>query len=187
MNRSSHLLGGLLLTISVAAASPVNLTAPHAARAGGPGSYEDQASQLRFNVPSGWWVRAETLNGVRQLRVVPPRADQRERAAIQVEISVRPFARGESLERLAQHYRTADQDREAAQILRYSPKLNRLVLEYREGSYVSGQLWIVRHNLVLFQRVDHSHLLVARCAANASEYKTYRHNLETICASVVHE
>jgi hypothetical protein len=146
--------------------------------------YQDAVSQLRLNLPQGWRVRAETLNGVRQLRVVPPKADQRERAAIDVVVRIRPLRRGESLESLARHYRTGRGDREAAQILRFTPKTGRLVAEYREGGYVSSRLWIVRQNLNLYQRVGKKRLLEVLCAANASEYKTYRHNLETICTSV---
>jgi len=148
--------------------------------------YKDPVSQLRLNLPPGWHVRAETLNGIRQLSVIPPKADQRERAAIDVVIRVRPFAPRESLDRLAARYRTAQGDREAAEALRYTPKSGRLIVEYREGRYVSSQLWIVRRNLNLYQRIDKKRLLEVRCAANASEYKTYRHNLETICTTITY-
>ena len=177
----------LLLTASVVSSAPLEWRLTRPARTP-PGvvPFVDQSSQLRLDVPPGWRVRAETLNGVRQLTVIPPKADQRERAAIHVVIRVRPFADDESLERLAADFRQAHGDREAATLWRYSPKVGRLVVEYREGRYVSGQLWIVRLNLGLYQRVDKNRLLEVHCAANASEYKTYRRNLEAICYSVAY-
>jgi len=141
---------------------------------------------MRVTVPSGWRVRAETLNGVRQLRVIPPKADQRERAAIEVVLRVRPLRRGETLARTAKLMRRSQGDREAAESLRLSPRGNRLVVEYRESRNVSDQLWIVRRNLNVWQRVDKKHVLEALCAANESEYKTYRKNLETICYSTTY-
>ncbi|BEV71453.1 hypothetical protein THUN1379_09350 [Paludibacterium sp. THUN1379] len=146
-------------------------------------TYTDPVSAIQMQVPAGWRVRAETFNGVRQLRVVPPKADQRERAAIDVVVRLRPWRRGESLSGLAASFRNQRGDREAAQVVRYLPKAGRLVLDYREGRYVSGRLWIVRRNLHLFQRKDRTRVLEARCAANASEYKTYRKSLELICYS----
>lgn len=187
MTRSGLLSGVLLLlATSVVGSTPLQWRLPHPVRATGVYVYADPVSQLRLNVPQGWGVRAETLNGIRQLRVVPPKADQRERAAIDVVIRVRPLLAGESLERMAAYYKVARGDREAADVLRYLSKDSRLAVEYREGRYVSSRLWIVRRNLALFQRLDQHRLLEASCAANASEYKTYRRNLETICYSVAY-
>ncbi|POA96773.1 hypothetical protein C2134_20410, partial [Chromobacterium sinusclupearum] len=61
---------------------------------------------------------------------------------------------------------------------------SRLVTEYRDGRFVSNRLWIVRHNLQVIQLVDKSRLLEARCTANASEFRTYRRQMEAICLSV---
>jgi hypothetical protein len=188
MNRSSRLTAVLLLlAISTAVASPHDWPLSKVDVVSGVAPYVDAVSRLRIAVPTGWLVRAETMNGVRQLRVVPPKADQRERAAIDVVIRVRPFEESDSLEHLTARFKVADEDREAAEVLRYTPKDHRLVVEYREGSYVSGQLWIVRHNLRVFQRINKKLMLEVQCAANASEYKTYRHSLETICLSVTPE
>ncbi|WP_028536048.1 hypothetical protein [Paludibacterium yongneupense] len=147
-------------------------------------TYTDAATLLRLAVPTGWRVQAETLNGTRQLRVVPPKADQRERAAIDVTITVRRLARRESLERMARRMRTPDDDREAALLLKLNEKAGRLTVEYREGHYVSSSLWIVRQTLLVVQQTDKSHVVEARCAANASEYRTYRRFLETLCNSI---
>jgi hypothetical protein len=174
----------LLAASTVSASTPGQWRLLRTSRPSDVSVYQDAASQLRLNLPAGWRVRAETLNGVRQLRVVPPKADQRERAAIDVVIRVRPLAPQESLDRLARHYRRGKGDREAAGVVRFTPKTGRLVVEYREGGYVSSRLWIVRQNLNLYQRVGKKRLLEVLCAANASEYKTYHHNLETICSSV---
>lgn len=176
----------LTLTIAAADAAPLQWHPLHVAKPSPTYLYVDKASQLKVTVPSGWHVRAETLNGIRQLRVVPPKADQRERAAIDVVIRVRPFARKEKLPRMAAAFRRAQGDREAADSILYTPRTNRLIADYREGSYVSSRLWIVRRNLVVYQRVDKRRLMEARCGANASEYKTYRRNLETICTSVTY-
>ena len=168
-------------------ASPLRWNVPqggHAAASAG--VYVDAVSPVRLNVPAGWRVRAETFNGIRQLRVVPPKADQRERAAIEVVVRVRPLRRGETLAGMAKSLRRPLGDREAAEVLRFTPRSNRLVVEYREGRYVSNRLWIVRRNLNIWQRVDKKRVLEARCAANASEYKTYRKNLETLCYSATY-
>lgn len=188
MTRIASLIFAVLLLVSsgVFAAGPEQWRPLRSARAPELVTYQDTASQLRLNLPVGWHVRAETLNGIRQLRVIPPKADQRERAAIDVIIRVRPFAPRESMDRLAKRYRSTRNDREAVEALRYTPKAGRLVVQFRAGRYVSSQLWIVRRNLNLYQRIDKKRLLEVRCAANASEYKTYRHNLETICTSVVY-
>jgi hypothetical protein len=182
MIRFSRLLPFLLLP--PAALSAVVAPPPtHAVRAPVTYVYTDAYSGLQLTVPAGWRVRAETLNGIRQLRVVPPKADQRERAAIDVTVRLRPWLPGETLAGLANRFRQQDGDREAAQTVHYSPKSGRLVLDYREGRYVSEQLWIVRRNLHIFQREDRKKVLEARCAANASEYRTYRKNLELLCYS----
>lgn len=176
-----------LLVSAVASAAPLRWNISQGARAAtANGSYTDPVSQIRLSVPNGWRVRAETLNGMRRLRVVPPKADQRERAAIEVVIRVRPLRRGETLASMAAALRRPLGDREAAEVLRYTPRSNRLLVEYREGRYVSNQLWIVRRNLNIWQRIDKKRVLEARCAANASEYKTYRKNLETLCTSAAY-
>jgi hypothetical protein len=177
----------LLLTAHAALASAPDQWRPlRLVRPADVSLYRDAVSQLKLNLPLGWHVRAETLNGIRQLRVVPPKADQRERAAIDIVVRVRPFGARESLDRLARRYRSAGDDREAAEVLRYTPKSGRLQVVYREGRYVSSRLWIVRRNLNVYQRIDKKRLLEVRCAANVTEYKTYRHNLETICTTVTY-
>ncbi|UTH74542.1 hypothetical protein [Chromobacterium sp. IIBBL 290-4] len=118
------------------------------------------------------------------LRVIPPKADQRERAAIEVQIGLRKLARKETLAKLAAQLRSEDGDREAANFVRLNQKTGRLVTEYRDGRFVSNRLWIVRHNLHVMQLVDKSRLLEARCTANASEFRTYRRQMEAICLSV---
>ncbi|WP_047238164.1 hypothetical protein [Chromobacterium subtsugae] len=147
-------------------------------------SYADPVSKVRFTLPPGWKVRPSITDGVRVLRVVPPKADQRERAAIEVQIGVRKPRRGDTLPRLAAAFRNEDGDREAANFVRVNPKAGRLVTEYRDGRFVSNRLWIVRHNLHVIQLVDRNRLLEARCTANASEFKTYRRQMEAICLSV---
>lgn len=177
----------LLLFVSLSMASPLRWPLNTGNRqAVSAGVYVDSVSHIHLGLPAGWRVRAETINGVRQLRVVPPKADQRERAAIEVIIRVRPLRRGETFSGMAQSLRQPLGDREAAEVLRYTPRSNRLLAEYREGRYVSNQLWIVRHNLNIWQRIDKTRVLEARCAANASEYKTYRKSLETICYSAAY-
>jgi hypothetical protein len=147
-------------------------------------SYADPVSKIRFTLPAGWKVRPSTVSGARVLRVIPPKADQRERAAIDVQIGLRKPRRGETLSRLAAGFRENDGDREAANFVRLNQKTGRLVTEYRDGRFVSNRLWIVRHNLQLIQLVDKSRLLEARCTANASEFRTYRRQMEAICLSV---
>ncbi|OHX15465.1 hypothetical protein BI344_13145 [Chromobacterium sphagni] len=148
-------------------------------------SYADPVSKVRFTLPPGWKVRPSVTDGVRALRVVPPKADQRERAAIEVLIGVRRPRRNDTLPRLAAMFRSEDGDREAANFVRVNSKAGRLVTEYRDGRFVSNRLWIVRHNLQVIQLVDKNRLLEARCTANASEFKTYRRQMEAICLSVV--
>ncbi|WP_434629069.1 hypothetical protein [Chromobacterium sp. CV08] len=147
-------------------------------------SYADPASQLRFTLPSGWKVRPVVVAGTRTLRVIPPKPDQRERAAIEVQIRVRKPRRGETLGNLATTFRQEDGDREAANFVRLNRRAGRLVTEYRDGRFVSNRLWIVRHNLHVIQLLDKNRLLEARCTANASEFKTYRRQMEAICLSV---
>lgn len=146
--------------------------------------YADAASRVRFNVPPGWKVRPSVVDGQRVLRVVPPKADQRERAAIDVQIIARKSGRGDTLARLAQKYRREDGDREAANFVRSNSRNGRLVTEYRDGRLVSNRLWIVRHNLHVFQLGDKKRVAEARCTANASEFKTYRRQMESICLSL---
>jgi hypothetical protein len=185
MNLTVRLMASLLMLTStvVAVAAPPEMHAPRIVKNPAFYVYADPGSRMRLNVPTGWRVRAETLNGVRQLRIVPAKADQRERAAIDVLVRIRPCVGNDALERLAEKFRQASGDREAAESVRLQSAQGRLVVEYREGSYVSNPLWIVRHHLSVYQRIDRRFLLEANCAANASEYKTYRHNLETICFS----
>ncbi|WP_293764788.1 hypothetical protein [uncultured Aquitalea sp.] len=147
-------------------------------------SYVDPVTRLSFTLPAGWKVRPARLDGLRVLRVIPPKPDQRERAAIEVTVVDRPQKRGDAPDRLARRFRQADDDREAAAFVRANPKTGRVVTEYREGSFVSGGLWIVRHNLHVFQPMPGKRIIEARCAANASEFKTYRRQMESICLSV---
>ncbi|MBV8679566.1 MAG: hypothetical protein JO338_03860 [Aquitalea sp.] len=147
------------------------------------GSFIDPASKISFTLPAGWKVRSVVQEGVRVIKVVPPKADQRERAAIEVTLQERRAGRADAPDRLLRRFRQADGDREAAVYTRLNPHSGRLVTEYREGRFVSGRLWIVRHNLQVFLPTPGKHVLEARCAANASEFKTYRHQMETICLS----
>ncbi len=148
-------------------------------------TYQNPADPLRFTIPPGWRVRAETVNGARQLRVIPPKADQRERAAIDVSVKIRRLGRKESLESLARRYRQAENDREAASSVKLDNKTGRLLLDYREGRFVSNRLWIVRRNLHVFLRLDKNRVIEARCAANASEYRAWHRPLELVCLSLV--
>jgi len=146
-------------------------------------SYVDPASKISFTLPAGWKVRSVVQEGVRLVKVVPPKADQRERAAIEVTLQERRQGRDDTPLSLQQRYRLADGDREAAVFVRVNTHTGRVVTEYREGRFVSGRLWIVRHNLHVFQPTSGKRILEARCAANASEFKTYRRQLESICLS----
>lgn len=148
-------------------------------------AYLDPLDRLSFTVPTGWKVRVTRVDGVRTLRVVPPKADERERAAISVEIHRRRLERGETLETLAERYRRADGDREAASMVRWVPTAGRLTVSYREGQFVSDSLWIIRRNLQVFLLTGQHDVIEARCAANASEYHTYRRSLESVCLSLV--
>ncbi|MDN0077450.1 hypothetical protein QU481_21730 [Crenobacter sp. SG2303] len=148
-------------------------------------SYSDPRLPIRINVPSGWKVRPVLVEGERRIKVVPPKADERERAAIEVLISQRRFAPGESLERTARHLRRPDDDREAASMIKLNSKAGRLDADYRVGRFVTSDLWILQRVRLVQQRIDKRQLIEARCAANASEYKTYRHALETICQSLM--
>ncbi|BAK76422.1 hypothetical protein NH8B_1600 [Pseudogulbenkiania sp. NH8B] len=169
MPATSRLLALFLLLFAVAAQA----------------AYLDPLDRLSFTVPTGWKVRVTRVDGVRTLRVVPPKADERERAAISVEIHRRHLARGETLETLAERYRRADGDREAASLVRWVPTAGRLTVSYREGQFVSDSLWIIRRNLQVFLLTGQHDVIEARCAANASEYHTYRRSLESVCLSLV--
>ncbi|OWY38533.1 hypothetical protein CEK28_12010 [Xenophilus sp. AP218F] len=164
----------LFLLLSLLLASPGLLAA----------SYADPVSKVRFTLPPGWKVRPVVVDRVRVLRVVPPKADQRERAAIEVQISLRKAGRNDTLPRLAAKFRQEDGDREAANFVRSNARTGRLVTEYRDGRFVSNRLWIVRHNLQVIQLLDKKRVLEARCTANASEFRTYRRQMEAICLSV---
>ena len=146
-------------------------------------SFTDPASKISFTLPAGWKVRSVVQEGVRVIKVVPPKADQRERAAIEVTLQEYKAVRKDAPELFLRRYRKADGDREAALYARLNSHTGRLVTEYREGRFVSGRLWIVRHNLHVFLPTPGKRLLEARCAANASEFKTYRHQMEAICLS----
>ncbi|MCD4485591.1 hypothetical protein LQR31_14025 [Chromobacterium vaccinii] len=163
-----------MLVLGALLASPLALAA----------TYADPVSKARFTLPPGWKVRASVANRIRVLKVIPPKADQRERAAIEVQIGVRKPGRSDTLPRLAAMFRQEDGDREAANFVRVNQKAGRLITEYRDGRFVSNRLWIVRHNLHVIQLVDKNRLLEARCTANASEFKTYRRQMESICLSV---
>lgn len=147
--------------------------------------YVDPLERLSFTIPVGWKLRAVRVDGVRTLRVVPPKADERERAAISVEIRKRRLRRGETLETLEQHFRLADGNREPAFQVRRVPTAGRLTVAYREGQFVSDRLWIIRRNLHVFLLTGERDVIEARCAANASEYHTYRRPLESVCLSLV--
>ncbi|TCP12163.1 hypothetical protein EV683_11085 [Crenobacter luteus] len=146
--------------------------------------YRDPQGALRFELPDGWRVRAYRQDGARQWRVVPPKADQRERAAIEVLVKIRPLAPGESLDRLARRLKKADGDREPARSLQYNRAEERLFADVREARLVSGGLWIVRREYRLYQRVGRKTMIEARCSANAAEFAPVRRALMTLCASV---
>ncbi|MBP4047976.1 hypothetical protein J9978_00485 [Chromobacterium violaceum] len=162
-----------MLVLGALLASPLALAA----------NYTDPVNKVRFTLPPGWKVRASVVDRVRVLKVIPPKADQRERAAISVQIGLRKPGRSDTLPKLAATFRQEDGDREAANFVRVNQKAGRLVTEYRDGRFVSNRLWIVRHNLHVIQLLDKNRLLEARCTANASEFKTYRRQMEAICLS----
>lgn len=139
----------------------------------------DLLARVRVPLPAQWKLRKETVEGHLQWRAIPPHADQRERAVIDVTIAARRAGRKETPDAVWRRYRQPSGEREAAHLLRKTP--NRLVVEYREGGFVGGQLWIVRRQLRVFQWNGDGTLLDARCGANASEFRTWRRNLETIC------
>lgn len=161
------------------------LLVSHSALASTP-LYSNPAHHLRFNLPAGWKVRPSVSDGQQVLRVIPPKADQRERAAIEVTIQLRKVGSKETLDKLQRMYRKPDEDREAASVVKASPKSGKLVVEYREGRFVSNGLWIVRNNLNVFVWLPKHRLVEAKCAANASEFKTYRRQLEAICLSAAY-
>ncbi|MDF0605943.1 hypothetical protein HZU77_009785 [Neisseriaceae bacterium TC5R-5] len=147
-------------------------------------SYTDPQSKVHFTLPAGWKVRAGKQEGQRLLRVLPPKADQRERAAIEVVIQRRKPKRADTLPRLTQKFRHAEGSREAANFVRSNSHTGRLITEYRDGRLVANGLWIVRHNLHVVQLAGKQPLAEARCTANASEFKTYRRQMESICLSL---
>ncbi|RXZ44302.1 hypothetical protein [Crenobacter cavernae] len=146
--------------------------------------YRDPQGAVRFVVPDGWRVRTQRQDGVRQWKLVPPKADQRERAAIDVLIKVRPARGNESLDRLARRLKKGEGDREPALSLQYNKTEQRLFADVREGGFVSGRLWIMRREYRLYQKVGRKTMIEARCSATAAEFGHVRRALSSICASV---
>ena len=143
--------------------------------------YSDSKLPVRFTVPDGWKVRATIADGQRALRVIPHEADQRERAAIEVIISLRSLKGDQTISEYAETQRGKS---ESITPLAYEWRRGRLETDYRGGRYVSGGLWIMQRTKMVLQRVDKKRLIDARCMANLTEYKTYRKALESICKSV---
>ena len=143
--------------------------------------YTDSKLPVRLSVPAQWKVRPTLVDGRRALRIIPPEADQRERAAIEVIIFMSTLKSKESIPAYAEAKRGKG---EPITPLAYDPKRGRLETDYRGGRYVSGGLWIVQRTKMVLQRVDKNRLIDARCSANLTEYKTYRKALESICKSV---
>lgn len=145
--------------------------------------YTDARLGVRFNVPPGWRVQPETLRGERVLRVIPPKADQRERAAIDVSVRVGRVGRKDTLERFARRLSQPAGEREAARWVRLDDKVGRLGALYREGHFVDNHLWIVRNTLMVALQIGRTRA-EARCSATAAEYKTWRRPLESVCWSL---
>lgn len=143
--------------------------------------YTDSKLPVRLNVPAQWKVRPALVNGRRALRIIPPEADQRERAAIDVVVFMATLRPKESLSDYAKAKRGKG---EPITPLAYDAKRDRLETDYRDGHYVSRGLWIMQRTKMVLQRVDKTRLIDARCSANLTEYKTYRKALESICKSV---
>lgn len=143
--------------------------------------YTDSKLPVRLNVPAQWKVRPTLVDGRRALRIIPPEADQRERAAIEVIVFIATLQPKQSLSDYAKAKRGKG---EPITPLAYDAKQGRLETDYRDGHYVSRGLWIVQRTKMVLQRVDKTRLIDARCSANLTEYKTYRKALESICKSV---
>lgn len=143
--------------------------------------YTDTKLPVHLKVPAQWKVRPALVDGRRALRIIPPEADQRERAAIDVVVFVATLPPKQSLSDYAKAKRGKG---EPISPLAYDAKRGRLETDYRDGRYVAGGLWIVQRTKMVLQRVDKTRLIDARCSANLTEYKTYRKALESICKSV---
>lgn len=145
--------------------------------------YHDPAGALHFSVPEGWKVRTVELNGKRQWKVVPRKADERERAAIRIWITLRTRVPKGFLDQAAHKYKTAEGDREAARSLSYNATQGHLVADYREGQYVSGDLWLVRRNLLVYQK-NGKGMIEARCSSTDAEFNHYKRQLNLVCGSI---
>lgn len=144
--------------------------------------YTDSKLPVRFQVPAGWKVRPGVVDGKHALRVIPNKADQRERAAIEVIITRRTLKPKQTMTKYAEEQRG---DSEALSVLGYEWKKGRLETDFRGGQYVDNGLWIVRQTKMVLQRIEKtSGIIDARCAANAAEYRSYRRALESICKSI---
>lgn len=144
-------------------------------------TYTDSKLPVRFTLPDGWKVRPAIIEGKRALRVIAHDADQRERAAIEVIISLRTL---KSKETMTQYAETQRGNNEPITPLAYEWRRGRLETDYRGGRYVSSGLWIMQRTKMVLLRVDKKQIIDARCSANLTEYKTYRKALESICKSV---
>lgn len=146
-------------------------------------SYHDPGGVLSFALPEGWHVRTVALNGKRQWKVVPRKADERERAAIRIWITLRPRVAKGFLDQQARQLKSADVDREPARSLSYNAAQGRLAAEYREGQFESQGLWLVRRHLLVYQKVGHG-VIEAHCSATDAEFQYYKRQLNLVCASI---
>jgi len=145
-------------------------------------TYHDPAGALHFSLPEGWKVHTGKVNGQRQWKVKPRKADERERAAIHIEIALRPLKRKETLEKLEDKLNKPEGDRELAKLQR-NARLGRLTAEYREGQFVTGRLWLLRRYLVVYQKSG-KNLIEASCSSTDAEFRHYRSQLQLVCGSI---
>jgi hypothetical protein len=146
-------------------------------------TYRDPDGALHFSMPEGWKVHTGEANGQPQWKVRPRKADERERAAIRISIVLRPMARKESLERISRQLKAPKGGREPAINLQHHTRLGRLTAEYREGQFVTGGLWLVRHYVVTYQKIGKL-MIEASCSSTDAEYRHYRQQLNLVCGSV---
>lgn len=132
---------------------------------------------ISADLPAGWKVRPDAEHGV---RVLPPKAEDRERAGVTVRYWRERLRGKQPMQRLADSYRKPRGNREAASKVQLDERSGRLVLEYREGEYVQNSLWIVRRHLRVVQQ-DGRQSVTADCAANASEFHRYRKAFVALC------
>jgi hypothetical protein len=167
------LLCAALLSPVLASAAPKLVAVP----------YHDPDGALSFVLPEGWRVHTVALNGKRQWRVVPRKADERERAAIRIWITLRTRVAKGFFDQQARKLKSADGDREAARSLGYNAAQGRLVAEYREGQFEAQGLWLVRRHLLVDQKAGRG-VIEAHCSAADAEFQHYKRQLNLVCASI---